>query len=154
MNHRASPNTMKPKHVFSFRHSVFTGTISDVKPFFRYGIFLAASFALPLHAQTTLSVGDIYVTGFNSNTPDGFAFVLLRDVAAGTDIRFTDNGFLAATSATATNNGRGGENFLRWVAPTGGLTAGSVVSWVNGTGPSVGTVPFGALSGISKQFNS
>lgn len=104
-----------------------------------------------LYAQTTLSVGDVYITGFNTNAPDGFGFVLLRDIAAGTDIRFTDNGFLSGASANATNNGRGGENFLRWVAPTGGLTAGTVVRWIDGTGPSVGTVPFGGLTGLSNS---
>lgn len=47
-------------------------------------------------AQTNLSAGDLAFTGYGSTGTDGFSFVLLRDVAAGTAITFTDRGWLAA----------------------------------------------------------
>lgn len=71
-------------------------------------------------AQTTLSAGDIGITGCISNTPDGFTFVVDRAMDAGTAIKFTDNAFLSSGSATAASNGRGGENFVTWTAPAGG----------------------------------
>jgi len=37
-------------------------------------------------AQTSLSSGDIAITGFNSSNPDQFTFVRLTDVAATTQI--------------------------------------------------------------------
>lgn len=49
-----------------------------------------------VQAQTTLTRGDIAFTGINSDAPDGFMFVLLQDVTAGTAINFTDNGWFAA----------------------------------------------------------
>jgi len=42
--------------------------------------------------QTTLSPGDVAITGFNSDYPDQFSFVLLTDVVATTEVNFTDNG--------------------------------------------------------------
>lgn len=47
-------------------------------------------------AQTALSVGDIAFTGYNSDNPDDFSFVLLKNVQAGTTITFTDRGWQAA----------------------------------------------------------
>ncbi len=46
--------------------------------------------------QTTLSAGDIAFTGYNSDNPDDFSFVLLKDVTAGTTLTFTDKGWTAA----------------------------------------------------------
>ncbi|HRF41397.1 MAG TPA: hypothetical protein PK198_21540, partial [Saprospiraceae bacterium] len=46
--------------------------------------------------QTTLSAGDIAFTGYNSDNPDDFSFVLLKDVSAGTTLTFTDKGWTAA----------------------------------------------------------
>lgn len=48
------------------------------------------------HAQTTLGAGDLAFTGYNSDNPDDFSFVLLKDVLAGTTVTFTDRGWLAA----------------------------------------------------------
>jgi hypothetical protein len=48
------------------------------------------------YAQTILGAGDIAFTGYNSDNPDDFSFVLLKDVQAGTTITFTDRGWLAA----------------------------------------------------------
>jgi hypothetical protein len=45
--------------------------------------------------QTTLTAGDIAFTGYNSDNPDDFSFVLLKNVTAGTTISFTDKGWKA-----------------------------------------------------------
>ena len=47
-------------------------------------------------AQTTLGRGDIAFTGYDSGGTDEVSFVLLRSVAAGTSISFTERGWLAA----------------------------------------------------------
>lgn len=45
---------------------------------------------------TTLAAGDIAIVGFNADDPDSFAFVVLRDIEAGTQVNFTDRGWKAA----------------------------------------------------------
>jgi hypothetical protein len=62
--------------------------------------FLAFSVLLfsliqPAAAQTTFVAGDIAFTGYHatSNTTDAFSFVLLKNVAASTILRFTENGW-------------------------------------------------------------
>jgi hypothetical protein len=103
---------------------------------------------------TVLTPGDIAVIGFNSNAPDGFAFVTWVDLNPDTVIKFTDNGFLSADSAIAANNGRGGENFATWTNSTGNvIPAGTVISVVDDANPD--TVSQGSivqsLSGISNS---
>jgi predicted extracellular nuclease len=80
---------------------------------------------------TTLAAGDIAIVGYNADDPDQFAFVLLTNVTAGTQVNFTDNGWLA--------NGafRTGEGTTTWTAPTD-LCAGTIVD------PGVGTMQFSA----------
>ncbi len=51
------------------------------------------SFAAP---TTNLTAGDVAFTGWNSDAPDEFSIVLLREMDAGTEILFTDKGWLAA----------------------------------------------------------
>jgi hypothetical protein len=112
-------------------------------------------FNLSSIAQTTLAIGDISIIGFNSNTPDNFAFVTWVNLSPNTVIKFTDNGFLSAGSANATNNGRGGENFVTWTNNTGStIVAGTVIRIENGTG-NIGSASIGSvvqtLSGISSS---
>ncbi|MCU0324868.1 MAG: YDG domain-containing protein [Spirosomaceae bacterium] len=123
--------------------------------FIRFTLFLVLLFASFFRGfgQTTLSVGDVSIIGFNSNTPDNFAFVTWVNLAPNTVIKFTDNGFLSSNSATSTNNGRGGENFVTWTNSSGAtILAGTVIKIENGTG-NVGTASIGTvnqtLSGIS-----
>ena len=117
---------------------------------------LAAIASVPSQASA-LAIGDISVLGFNSNAPDSFAFVPWVNLAGGTTIKFTDNGFLSSAASTATDNGRGGENFATWTAPAGGLTAGTIVTLTdNNTTPTTGGTPnlgtmTGNLSGISSS---
>ena len=55
-------------------------------------------------SQTTLGLGDIAFTGYNSDNPDEFRFVLLKDINAGTQITFTDNGWQAAGGLRTTES--------------------------------------------------
>lgn len=68
--------------------------------------------------QTTLSAGDIAITKFNSQDPDdGFSFILLRNIDAGTVIRFTDRGWINKSGGHFTSSGNStGEDTLTWVA--------------------------------------
>jgi VCBS repeat-containing protein len=75
----------------------------------------------PVQAATTLSAGDIAIIGFNMDDPDAFAFVLLRDITSGTEIKFTDNGWLASGAF------RTGEGVLTWTATTD-MSAGTIVT--------------------------
>ncbi|MEL7300029.1 MAG: endonuclease/exonuclease/phosphatase family protein [Pseudomonadota bacterium] len=81
---------------------------------------------------TTLFAGDIAFTGFNFDNPDEFSFVLLTDITAGTEISFTDNGWLSLGAFRDT------EGTFTWAAP-GDLSAGTVVI------PAVSGVAFSAL---------
>jgi len=64
------------------------------------------------YGQTTLDVGDIAITGFISDDPDEFSFVLLTDVTTGTVINFTDNGWLSAGGFRTAN----AEGIVTWTA--------------------------------------
>lgn len=84
----------------------------------------------PGSATTTINNDDtlaitpiVAVTGVNhSTTADGFSFVALQDIAAGTIVYFTENPF---TNSTLTFSG--GEAVMQWTAPAGGLARGQVV---------------------------
>lgn len=73
---------------------------------------------------TSLSAGDIAIIGVNSDNPDDFSFVLLVDIDAGTEIRFTDSGVLSDGSF------RANEGAVKYTAPSA-LTAGTVINFVN-----------------------
>lgn len=112
----------------------------------------AATFAAPVSAATTLDIGDISIIGVNSDAPDGIAFVLWKDIDSTTVIKFTDNSFKSAGSATASNNIRGSENFVVWTSGAS-FVAGDVIRLVDNTsGGSIvtgGGSASGVLSGIS-----
>ncbi|HLP63848.1 Calx-beta domain-containing protein [Flavobacterium sp.] len=84
----------------------------------------------PGSATTTINNDDtlaitpiVAVTGVNhSTTADGFSFVALQDIAAGTVVYFTENPF---TNSTLTFSGT--EAVMQWTAPAGGLARGQVV---------------------------
>ncbi|MEB3220005.1 MAG: choice-of-anchor I family protein, partial [Nostocales cyanobacterium 94392] len=73
---------------------------------------------------TTLSAGDIAIIGVNADNPDNFSFVLLVDIEAGTEIRFTDSGW------TNSNAFRASEGAFKYTAPTN-LSAGTVINFIN-----------------------
>lgn len=74
-----------------------------------------------MQTQTILNPGDIAFTAYQFDDPDTYAFVLLRDVAANTNIVFTDNGWTG--SALTTNEGT-----TTWTAPDGGLPGGTLIT--------------------------
>jgi endonuclease I len=53
------------------------------------------------YSQTVLSPGDVAIIGYNYDNPDVVKFVPLVDIAAGTVLKFTDNGW-NGTSLTST----------------------------------------------------
>ncbi|HAC65731.1 MAG TPA: endonuclease [Cyanothece sp. UBA12306] len=76
--------------------------------------------------STILSPGDIAIIGFNFDNPDQLAFLTLVDIAAGTAIKFTDNGW------KNDNTFRSNEGIFTWTATTD-ITAGTVIKLdVNG----------------------
>lgn len=112
-------------------------------------VFLSLLISFNSKAQTTLTLGDISIIGFNANAPDNFCFVSWVPLTSGTVIKFTDNGFLSSGLSTATNNGRGGENFVTWTNTSGGtIAAGTVIKIENGSAASIGS-SVQALSGLS-----
>ncbi|MEP3837243.1 MAG: T9SS type A sorting domain-containing protein [Algibacter sp.] len=64
--------------------------------------------------QTTLAPGDIAITGFITDNPDEFSFVLLRDVDNGTKIKFTDKGWDNAGYFRTSPS----EGVITWTAPS------------------------------------
>lgn len=91
-------------------------------------------------AQTVLTPGQVAIVGFNSTGgpgTDNFGFIILTDVEAGTVIYFTDSG------VKSNNCLRNTEGIIKWTAPAGGCTAGTMVQlYTNAVliPPSVGDV--------------
>jgi uncharacterized protein YjiK len=71
---------------------------------------------------TALGAGDILFLGINADPPDAIAFVLLKDVAAGTQILFTDKDYTAGSSLWPTN-----EAAFSWTADVA-YAAGAIVT--------------------------
>lgn len=90
-----------------------------------YGIAIFLCY-MPGHssAQTSLDAGSLAVTGFGSDNPDDFHFVLLADIEAGTRIRFTDSGVKSDGSF------RGNEGAVAYTAPEA-LTAGTHIGYIS-----------------------
>lgn len=91
---------------------------------------------------TALTPGDLMITGFDSSGTDEFSFVSLVNLAANSEIRFTDNGWFAAGGF------RANEGNVVYVAPAGGLPAGTRVGI---TSDGAGTVA--VVSGPGSAFN-
>ena len=62
---------------------------------------LACVASLNVFSQTVLTPGDIAVIGFNGDDPDVIRFVNLVNIAAGTQVKFTDNGWNGTALTTA-----------------------------------------------------
>ncbi len=74
---------------------------------------------------TVLQPGDIAIIQYQADDPDKFTFINFTQLAAGTVISFTDNGFSSTTTP------RTGEGFLTFTAPSV-IPAGTVTTWTNG----------------------
>ncbi|MFQ6604747.1 MAG: T9SS type A sorting domain-containing protein [Fidelibacterota bacterium] len=81
-------------------------------------IYLLLPFAL--FAQTSLGAGDVALLGVNCDNPDDFAFLLLKDITAGTVLKFTDDGWLS------TGSFRGSEGTKIYTA-SADVSAGNVI---------------------------
>lgn len=83
------------------------------------------TFSSTVHAEFEVPPGGIAIIGFNfdgtTDFPQEFSFVCTTAIPAGTEIRFTDNGWLS------TGSFRTGEGVFSWYTP-GGCSVGQVVN--------------------------
>jgi len=99
----------------------------------------------PAHSQTVLHAGDIAVLGWNSDDTypnQRWAALAIVNIAANTQIIFTDNGYDGTTSnfrAPSANDG-----YLTWTTPSL-ITAGTVIYGTNNT-------VNGSTTGVSGQL--
>ncbi len=98
-----------------------------------------------IRSAASLPTGTIAFVGFNADGNDDVAFVALTNIPINTVIHFTDrnwNGSAIGAGGAFTNS----ESEWVWIAPAGGLAAGTVVTFTNvGSGtitPSSGTAEF------------
>jgi hypothetical protein len=101
---------------------------------------------------TLLKPGDIAIIGFQSDNNDQFAFLSLVDIAAGTQIQFSEKGWNAslATPAFVVTT----EGVHTWTAPPSGLAKGTTITISFnslGTGPlaTIGSVLSSAAAKLS-----
>ncbi len=97
-------------------------------------IFLLCIIFHPSHGQTVLLPGDLVILGVNSTDlsptdPDNFSFAPLVDLASGTQIFFTDNGWQVAGGFRAT------EGMATYTAPKGGVPKGRIITFSTGSHP-------------------
>ncbi len=124
-----------------------SGVIRDVAGNAYAGITSATTlnFTTAAAPATLLTAGDIAFIGANADSPDAFAFVLLKAITAGTQIGFTDR------DLTATGFPASGEAAYVWTASTD-MAVGTIVTiQPDSTTPvaNTGTV-MGAGGGISQ----
>jgi uncharacterized protein (UPF0333 family) len=104
-------------------------------PYFKRGLvcIIGCLFFSLIQGQTSLGAGDIAITGYNqhSHNVNGngtykngqFSFVLLVDIASGTEIKFTDRGWRGSAFVSGSNNNEG---VLTWTS-TGAMSGGSQI---------------------------
>jgi fibronectin-binding autotransporter adhesin len=138
--------TPKPTFLSCFPKRTWSQNLALAITFLVAFIYIAA-----LSAQTALTVGDVQVLGVTADAPDSYSFVLWKDIAAGTQIRVTDNSFPSTAGTTLLN---GNENNMTLTFGSA-LTAGTVVRYQDGIGATVssGTAPTvsGTLSGTAND---
>lgn len=101
-----------------------------------------------IKAQTPVAGGIAFV-GFQTNAPDGFAFITLTELAPYTSIHFTDNGWDGVSLFT-------NEEVLTWTSPITTLAPGSIIyiyddNIANGISPIEG---LGTVSGELPNLSS
>lgn len=82
---------------------------------------LLFTFSTTVYAEFEVPPGGIAIIGFNFDDPDEFSFVCTTNIPAGTEIRFTDNGWTSAGTF------RTGEGIISWYTP-GGCSIGKIVN--------------------------
>lgn len=129
--------------------SVATNVFVRAVAIYLFGLLFFFLMCGMTQAQTSLSVGDVQILGVTADAPDSYAFVLWKDIAAGTLIRVTDNSFTSTAGTTLLN---GNENNMTLTFGSA-LTAGTVIRYQDGVGVTVssGTAPTvsGTLSGTA-----
>lgn len=128
----------------------------------RFTFLVVTLFTCPvsLFAQTTLSAGDIAITGYNtdhSSAPSGndeLKFVLLRSITSGTVIYFTDFGWTDSNAFQDANpcgpsTGAVSDGILQWTA-TSAMNCGDIVVIYGRTSP---TASAGTATGFSATYN-
>ncbi|WP_293373530.1 SdiA-regulated domain-containing protein [Nevskia sp.] len=73
-------------------------------------------------SMTELAAGEVLFTAINGDAPDAIAFVILRDIIAGTTISFTDKDYTVGAPTFPTN-----EAAFTWTA-TSAVPAGTIVT--------------------------
>ena len=135
--------------MFQIPPSVATNVFVRAVAIYIFGLLFFFLMCGMTSAQTSLSVGDVQLLGVTADAPDSYAFVLWKDIAAGTLIRVTDNSFTSTAGTTLLN---GNENNMTLTFGSA-LTAGTVIRYQDGVGVSVssGTAPTlsGTLSGTA-----
>lgn len=81
-------------------------------------ILLFLSIHLSYSQVTNLDPGDVVIIGFNTNDPDEFAFAILKDITAGTSIKFTDRGWNNNAGGSFRNADLDQEGTLTWSTTT------------------------------------
>jgi len=116
-------------------HTLFTAATTNASYIFSAGNKTGTQSAggvQTISSPSFLSPGDIAFTAYQTDDPDKFAFVLLKDLSAGTAIRFTDNAYedneLLSTEGT-----------LTWTSPASVLARGSIVTVTLSGSPAVTT---------------
>lgn len=122
--------------------------------YFRFVFALYLAWAGVARAQ--LRAGDVAVIAFNTDNPDSFAWVALRNMPSNTVIHFTSSSVSNAWFRWGDHLGRAvSPGPLTWTS-SNPVPAGTVVSWVSGTqrcwsvGALTGGVP--ALSSSGDQL--
>lgn len=100
-----------------------------VAPSFRKIVYLCLLLltSLFVNAQTKLIPGDVAIVGVNTDNPDSFSFVLLKDIEADTKIFFTDSG------VTSEGDFRGNEGAVLFTAPSA-LSFGTIIKFTGISG--------------------
>lgn len=114
-------------------------------------LLLVSTFSAMLNAQTTLTAGDIAIVGYKSiNTNQGaIAFILLKDIEAGTIIDITNRSWLS--DQTGFTGSYGVDDVYTWTAGNA-LPAGTILTL--GTGESVTRVTGGSSSSVGTTVKS
>jgi len=96
--------TFTPKFVMlRISSSVATNVFVRAVAIYIFGLLFFFLMCGMTNAQTSLSVGDVQLLGVTADAPDSYAFVLWKDIAAGTLIRVTDNSFTSTAGTTLLN---------------------------------------------------
>ncbi|MBU0678629.1 MAG: hypothetical protein KJ626_10985 [Verrucomicrobia bacterium] len=97
-----------------------------------------------VNGKSCLEPGDIAIIGFNYDNPDDFTFVTLVDIAAGSEIKFTDDGWQKSHSFV------GGEGVVTWTNAAL-VSAGTKVTITNANSTDI-TADVGTAERTSGSF--